>query len=391
MAREYENQALREYANRKKRYKRIRNFIICILLLAVILVGAIYITYLYNKSYKNYKVVKSTEVSSDGTVGYLSYGSSVIKYGKDGAIAYDKSGNVLWNGSYNMSDPITDICEQYVVIADRGGKSVNVYNNKGKAASYETPYEITKVEVARQGVVAALMEEGDANYIELYDLDRTLLGEAGNTINNAGFPLDMSLSNDGKKLGLICLSITKGDLVSFLACYNFSEVGDNYLNKFVGGGNFDKGIVASKVEFLNNNTFCVFKDNGFMLYSMKEIPSDIKEIKLEGNIQSILYNEKYVGVVLETPDGSSRNLKVYNLKGKLVLDKAIDFEYKQIYITDEEIIMYNDLSSVIMKMNGKIKFSHTFKSNITGFYPINNLDHYYLISETKLSDVQLAD
>jgi hypothetical protein len=44
-----------------------------------------------------------------------------------------------------------------------------------------------------------------------------------------------------------------------------------------------------------------------------------------------------------------------------------------------------------MKMDGRVKFKDTFESSITAFYPINNLDRYYLVSEEKLSDIQLLD
>jgi hypothetical protein len=122
---------------------------------------------------------------------------------------------------------------------------------------------------------------------------------------------------------------------------------------------------------------------------MVQIPKEIHKETLKGRIQSILHNNKNVGVVLEEEDGSAKHLLLYNLKGKKVLDKKLDLSYKNIAMTDEEIIMYDDLSCIVMKLNGKIKFKHTFDSNISGVYPINNLDRYFLANEAKLSVIQL--
>ncbi|MDD3173859.1 MAG: DUF5711 family protein [Herbinix sp.] len=391
MAKENENQVYKEYSNRRKRYKRRRNIMIISLLLLLAVVGVAYLINLYNRSYHDYKVMKTTEIKGENAVGYLSYGSSVIKYGKDGAVAYDKDANPLWNGSYEMSDPIADTCGKYVVIADKGNNSVHIYNEKGEVGSFATLYDIVKVEVAYQGVVAALMEEGDTNYIILYDSDGTKLDEAKNTVNNAGFPMDISLSDDGKKLVAIYLSVSEGDIVSNVVFYNFGDVGDNYTNQIVGGYIFDKGIVSPRAAFLNNDTVCVYKNNGFVIYSMKEKSKDVHEENLKGKIQSILYNKNYTGVVLESEDGTAKRLMLYNLTGKKVLDKTLDFDYKRIFMTDEEIIMYDDASCIIMKVNGKVKFKYTFEGNISDFYPINNLDRYYLINETKLSEIQISE
>jgi hypothetical protein len=289
-----------------------------------------------------------------------------------------------------MSDPVTDQCGKYVAIADRGGTSVHVFGNKGEVGNYKTEHDISKIEVSSRGVTAVMMQEGEVNYIRFYDQDGTKLDISFNrSVKKIGYLLDMTLSNDGQKVVISCLTVNNGDLVSKIGCYNFDNVGDNSDDNCVGGYKYDKGIVAPKVVFLNNDTFCVYKDNGFSIYSMKERPSIVKEIKLKDTIQSILYNQNYTAVVVQSADGTAKHLLLYNLKGKLVLDKPVDFDYKKIYMTDQEIIMYNDVNCVIMRMNGKQKFKGSFKTELSGVYPINNLDQYYVIDGTKLSDMKL--
>jgi hypothetical protein len=361
------------------------------LLLIFAVVGIVYLYRIFNRNYDSYEVLKSTDNTGEYTAGYLSYGSSFVKYSSDGAVAYDKDGSVIWNGSYEMKEPIADTCGKYVVIADKGGKSIHIFNGKGSAGNFTTVYNILEVEVGSQGVVAALMEDGETNYIDLFDVDGTILSEKVTNANDAGYPMDISLSNDGTKLVISYLSVTKGKLASTVAFFNFGEVGQNYTDRFMGGYEFKENIVP-RVEFVNNDTICVYKDNGFLIYSMPEILNLVDEVKLEeSKIQSILYSNKYVGVVVEETDATTKKLLLYDLEGKKVLERDLDFDYNKIFLTDKEIIMYDNVSCLILKINGNEKFRYTFDGNIAAFYPINDLDKYFYINDSKISEILLTE
>ena len=74
-----------------------------------------------------------------------------------------------------------------------------------------------------------------------------------------------------------------------------------------------------------------------------------------------------------------------------MLDMKLDFKYDNIYLSGEEIIMFNDLSCVIYKANGKEKFRYTFTTNISALYPINHLDRYFMVNPTEiLRDTELS-
>lgn len=401
MARDIEGQTLRDYGNRKKRYRRIRTFIICMLLLAVAAAGIIYWFRISNMSYLGYEVSNSMSNTGEFTSGYLSYGSSVVKYSKDGAVAIDKDGNLLWNGSYEMMDPIADTCGDYVVIADRGSKSLHIFNKKGEVGNITTLHDIVKVKIARQGVVAALMEEGEASYIKFYYSDPTvasssedsnLLCEIETNVNEDGYPMDIALSEDGKKLIVIYLTVTSGKLVSYIGVHNFGEVGQSFVDRIVGGFKYE-GTIIPRVTFLNNDVACVYKENGIVLYSTPEIPDKdpIYEENFERKIQSVIHSEKYTGVVLAGEEGTPRQLLLYDLNGKNILDRKLDFDYDKIYLAGEEIIMHNDLSCLVMKTNGQEKFRYTFPKNIAAFYPIDNMNRYFYINASDISEITLTE
>lgn len=391
MANVEEGQSLKDYGNRKKRYKKRRRAIISAVLLLIAIIGGIYLLNLYNRSYQSCTVMNTIDISGENAVGYFSYGNAMVKYSKNGVQAIDKDGSALWNGSYELQEPITDTCGKYVVVAGKGSREIHIFNQKGEVGTIPTDYNIQKVEIANQGVVAVMMEDDNTNYINLYDVDGTELTAKETHTNNEGYPLDFSLSDDGKRLVTSYVSYSGGVLADKVAFYNFGEVGQNLKDRCTGGYIFDNGILAPRVVFVNNDTVCVFKENGFTLYSMKEIQSEIATQNVEGQIKSIFYNNDYVGMVLQTDGTSAKHIVMYDLKGKKVLDKALDFDYEKIYMTSDEIIMYDNMSCLIMKLNGKTKFRYTFDKNIDAIYPINNFDRYFLASGNTLSEIQLKE
>lgn len=382
--------ALRDYGNRSKRYRRNRTIIITCLLILIITICAIYFIRLINRNYSNYEVLDSIENTEENLGGYLEYNGAVIRYGKDGALAVDSNGDLLWNGSYEMADPIGDTCEEYAVIADRGGKELYIFNSKGLVGNIQTTHPIVEVQTAHQGVVAVLMTEEDTCYLELYSKEGELLGEKVTNMAKDGYPMDFSLSDDGKKLAATYICLNNGEVKNNIIFLNFGEVGKNYTDRTVGADIYDS-VIVPRITFLDNNTVCAFKEDGLLIYSMEEKAELYKDIPLEGRIKSVLHDEKYAGAVLESENGEENRLLLYDLKGSQVLDMKLDFDYDSIYLSGDEIIMFDDLSCVIYRTSGKEKFRYTFSSNISAIYPINHLDRYFVVNPEKIQEIKLVE
>jgi hypothetical protein len=69
----------------------------------------------------------------------------------------------------------------------------------------------------------------------------------------------------------------------------------------------------------------------------------------------------------------------------------LDFEYENIYISKDEIIMYNDFTCLIYKVSGQEKFRYTFTTNISALYPINHLDRYFMVNPEEVLEIQLVE
>ena len=163
-----ESEKSREDKSRNLKIKVITIIgIVCALLLAI------YLFCVY-RTYNNYKVRKTIKIETGTNSQYQAFGEFVVKYSNDG-ISYINGTETIWNEAYEMKSPIVDVCGDYLAIADKNSNTIYIFNKKGKVGEVNTSYPIIKIEVAQQGVVAALLEEASANYIELYDKEGNLI------------------------------------------------------------------------------------------------------------------------------------------------------------------------------------------------------------------------
>ena len=125
-----------------------------------------------------------------------------------------------------------------------------------------------------------------------------------------------------------------------------------------GGATFD-----ACMRFLNEDRACAFGTGqiGFFSLENQTSPALSAHIKLEEEIKSVCYSDKYVGVVVENPEGESDyRLDVYSAGGKLKFSQPVSFQYKEIDIDGDMVILYNENSCEIYNMSGKCRFSGSF-------------------------------
>ena len=254
-----------------------------------------------NLGYRTFEVTNVIDKNDDVSVNYQVIGDGLIRYSKDGASYTDKNGKLLWNQTFEMSNAQVVFCGDYMAIADIGSNQMRIFNQAGQIAVINALYPIEGIQIAEQGVVAAVLADSDQHYINLYDASGRDLVKIKATINKTGYPIDIALSNDGTKLAVSYLVISGGDVTTQIVFYKFGKTSDSGDN-VVGTYNYDQ--IFPKIEFINNNTIVAFGEMGFEIYSMKDsVPEVVLEKVFDNDIKSIFYNEQYIGFVFKN-DGA---------------------------------------------------------------------------------------
>ena len=96
-----------------------------------------------------------------------------------------------------MQNPIADVSGSRAVIADRDGTDLEIYDKSGRSGSISTSYSIVKAKISASGLVAAILDGGGDTWINFYASDGSLIAENQTKIDDPGYPLDVTVSEDG--------------------------------------------------------------------------------------------------------------------------------------------------------------------------------------------------
>lgn len=378
-----ESEKSREDKSRNLKIKVITIIgIVCALLLAI------YLFCVY-RTYNNYKVRKTIKIETGTNSQYQAFGEFVVKYSNDG-ISYINGTETIWNEAYEMKSPIVDVCGDYLAIADKNSNTIYIFNKKGKVGEVNTSYPIIKIEVAQQGVVAALLEEASANYIELYDKEGNLIVSHKSLLSENGFPLSFSISNDGEKMMTSYLSIKEGSTENQVIFYNFSNVGKDEVDRVVGTFNQYGETIVPAVYFVSNEDAIAIGDNVLTIYKMKEKPTIRKEIKFDKEIQKVFYNEKYVGLIFENSKGDTPyKMEVYSLSGEKIMSKEIEMNLDHVKFAGKNVLMYDDVTCELISLKGVVKFKHVFTKQLDAIVPMESANTFLLMTKNKIEEISL--
>lgn len=378
-----ESEKSREDKSRNLKIKVITIIgIVCALLLAI------YLFCVY-RTYNNYKVRKTIKIETGTNSQYQAFGEFVVKYSNDG-ISYINGTETIWNEAYEMKSPIVDVCGDYLAIADKNSNTIYIFNKKVKVGEVNTSYPIIKIEVAQQGVVAALLEEASANYIELYDKEGNLIVSHKSLLSENGFPLSFSISNDGEKMMTSYLSIKEGSTENQVIFYNFSNVGKDEVDRVVGTFNQYGETIVPAVYFVSNEDAIAIGDNVLTIYKMKEKPTIRKEIKFDKEIQKVFYNEKYVGLIFENSKGDTPyKMEVYSLSGEKIMSKEIEMNLDHVKFAGKNVLMYDDVTCELISLKGVVKFKHVFTKQLDAIVPMESTNTFLLMTKNKIEEISL--
>ena len=204
------------FAEKEKDYEHMlikhrRRMVVLAIFLVIVAMAAVVCVkiFLDKRVYENYEVTKTIKMGEVEKCKFYAYGDGVLRYSNDG-ISYMIGDETVWNQAFEMKQPVVDMCADYMAIADLEGTTVYIYDKNGQQGEIKTEYPILDIEVAGQGVVAAITKSDIANQIEVYDKDGTNIAKGQTVLSGDGCPVAISLSEDGTKLAVSYVYLEHG-------------------------------------------------------------------------------------------------------------------------------------------------------------------------------------
>ncbi len=361
---------------------------VLVLILIAAIIAALFVQW-QNKVYTGNVVVSSIETRIIQDAKLMPFADCLLTYSKDGASCMDAKGNAVWNETFEMQNPMVDVCQNVAAIGDYNGRTIYIMDTAGSLGSITTNKPVRDFCVAANGVVAVVLDDVNVTLICLYDSDGEELVRFRTTMKESGYPVSVSISPSGQLVCVSYLFVDSGQMKSSVAFYNFGAVGQNSTDNYASGWDYQDAIVPF-TRFLDNRSIFAAADNRIMFYSGAQKPVSVAEHLLSDNIQGIYYGDEYIGLVFNSTEGSSRyQLDVYNKSGQHVQTLGFDIDYQDIVFHEEEIIIYNESDCLIYNTGGVQKYEGSFSKTALLLIPLSSRYRYMVVTPDSIDTIEL--
>ena len=359
--------------------------VIVVLLLAT---GFFYFSYL-NKEYDAINVVKSSD--SVVTMGseVMRFGNCILVYSNDGMKCVNEKGDVIWNETFQMQNPMIDISGDVVGIADYNGSMIYMMNKSGKLGTINTGMPIRKFCVSAKGLAIAILDDSDITPIHIYDTSGNTVAYFSTSMRNSGYPIDIAITESGYVVAVSYLYVDNASYKTDVAFYNFGEVGQNQTDNLVSGYTYSNAIVP-EIRFIDNSNAVAVADNRLMFYTGDQKPISSGEVLVEDEIAAVYYGEQYVALVFNnTGEGDRYTVNIYDRNGKIKDTISFNIMYEDILITGNHIVVYSSDECLVHVIGGIDKYNGPLEGGVLALLPTGVNYRYVLVTNESIQTVEL--
>lgn len=369
----------------RKRKAVLKPVAVVLAVAIVILAGFLFME---NRTYHNYKIQVTSEQEDTVSTKYTNLAGKILRYSSDEVSLVNNKLETVWSQSYDMQNPVADVCGDCAVIADKDGTSMVFLDKNGITGTVSTSYSIVKAKVSRSGMAAAILDGEDHTWINFYNLDGSLIAENQTNIQDPGYPMDIALADNGVVMMVAYQFVDNSQTTSYVAFYNFGEVGQNEDNRIVSGYTYD-GVVVPQIQYLGRNAVAL-RDDGFTIYSGRQIPKELKTVQVEKEIVSTFFDDENIGLVFKNDSKDKQyTMQVYSSEGKLKFSRDFNIPYSSIRMSDDYIIMYNSSQICVLNKNGTEKYFGNVDGTVKDFFKLG-WNKYLLVMDTGVNVIKLS-
>lgn len=347
------------------------------------------------RTFSSCETKSEAALSDAGRTQFSEFAGNAVGYSRDGISCVDYDGNLLWSASFEMGSPQTVIRKNYMLVYDRGGTEIHVYDKSGGEKVISTDLPVSRVDLADSGAVAAIMSSEDTHIVNLYGSDGKLAAGGELHTDISGYPIAVALSEDGKRMLVSILDLTLGTVKTTVRFYDFSDKGSDRQNHIAAEFSYSDMTVPA-VCFFSDGRAAAFGDDQVMLYSAAPEPTEsadvyisdveIRSIAVKGDSFALVTGKKET----DSEETEKETLTVYSPGGRTRYSRELDFSFNDIYYLSNGELYLTDGSQVELYTDiGVRKYSETFENGINALLPWDGATNYIVIAEGKLRKVQL--
>lgn len=362
-----------------------------VLIIAVIAAAAaVVVIQMKNRVFGEYQVTSSVPRESISNATIRAFGENILIYGSDGANCINRKGEVLWNQTFEIENPILAVSQNVMAIGNYNGRTIYLMDTGKIIGEIDTKMPLRNFAVSANGVVAAVLDDtADITWIYLFDSSGNTLVYFKTTMKDSGYPVSITISDNGCLVGVSYLYMDNGMMRSSVAFYNFGPVGQNEIDNFVSSYDYMDTVVPL-VKFLDNEKAVAVADNRLVFFEGDQKPVSIADILLDSQMTGVYDGDGYVALVYNDVTGQALyKVDIYNDNGKLEDTMMADMQFSDILFCKDKVILYNEQECVVHTIGGMDNFSGNFNSQALLLIPTDKSYEFVMVTPESIDTIAL--
>lgn len=378
-----------DYKEKIMRHK-LQNIYRILLIVAAMLAVALLVFIQYKRHiYTGYEIVSSVSTEGANEAQNVRLQNCVFTYSKDGAHCTTPKGVVNWNQTYEIQDILLATNQDVSAIASYNDRNIYVQNTEKVLGSITTNMPIRDVTVSATGNVTAVLSDTNVTWLNTYNSEGQMLFTGQIHMQEAGYPVAISLSPNGVLLAVSYVYLDAGLMKTNVVFYNFGPVGENMSDHIVSVYSYSDTLIP-EIHFVDDETAYAVGDNRLTVFKGGQTPADVMGHIYDEQIQSVYYGKKQIGLVFNSDDAEhTYKMKVYNTDGKEICVYYFDMNYVDIFFEDDDFVIYNESECQIVSYNGNIKYDGAFQTPVQLLIPTNGTYRYMMVTDSSIDTIQL--
>ena len=352
---------------------------IFVLLMLVIASVVIYFSGQGEKSLEEASIGRIEYEASDKADFYV-YEDNIFYVAKDSVKMFDGKLNEQWSESCNIMNPVVCGSGNTVAVAEKGGSTIKVFNEKGMA--YDAAFEGSLVTfgTGADGSVGAIYRADSDYKLKIFNPS----GEVPFTGDYAaanGVPMGIDISDDGRICAVAVMTASGLDIESNIIFYYINADEKKPVTQVDSSGMFASLVhngLPFKVSFTGDNRCMVLLDNAFLFINPEDMNDESRcvEVPLANKVSFACINgDGTLAAVmgeklLNTEDGAEENTVLwYNSKGERINEYKPQKIVTGLYPGENVTVIAMDRSFDGVSNGGHLQWSYTATQDMTKVLP----------------------
>lgn len=286
-----------------------------------------------------------TEAEGSNVIAMRPVGNHLLVVTQNTVTVYNQSAGKAQTRTHSLSNPLVDVSGSCVMLAEIGGRRIEVQTVGGRLRTLETSKNIVSAAVSDNGTVAAVTESEKSHVSEI-----SVFNSKGENVleckTSETLLTGIALRSDGKQMAAIGVLAKDGTPQSQLLLYSTSSTKSPKV--YTG-----EDTLLCDVDYLgNDNVVAVGDDRLWVVKTGKDKPTEISYDNRK--LLSWAVNDNRVGVVLQSYGaGSGGELLAVDKNGKESYTVAFNNAFRGVAPAGKEFFLLDGYELLSMNSKGE--------------------------------------